>query len=162
MRQREQILRLILENEKVSLPRTVGSQTTSQPVSVSSDHPCRLTRLLTSAALPWTQKASQEVTSERCVGTLHCCACGTLCTCRATGSSWTRPSVCVTAQVHQRSRFQRCSCSSPVCLPVCLSLRLTEESVRSINHSDLQKSITKLKKSKSVGGVGVLLHAALD
>lgn len=171
VRQREQILRLILENEKVSWPRTFGRQTDrhsqtdrvrqTQPVTMSSDHSLyRLTGLLTSPALPWKQKASQEVTSERCVGTLHCCACGTLCTCSATGSSWTHPNLCVSAGT-SKQWFPEVSLLF-TCLSARLSLRLTEESVRSINHSDLQKSITKLKKSKSVGGVGVLLHAALD
>lgn len=141
VRQREQILRLILENENVSLPRTFGSQSVSQSVSQPVSPPAfqptsplitlyRLTHLLTLSALPRKQKASQEVTSERCVGTLHCCACATLCTCRATGSSWTQ-SVCVA--VHTAGTcFQRWSCSSPVCLSVCLSGQHKNQCVPSI------------------------------
>uniref|UniRef100_A0A674PNT2 Outer mitochondrial transmembrane helix translocase n=1 Tax=Takifugu rubripes TaxID=31033 RepID=A0A674PNT2_TAKRU len=150
VRQREQILRLILENEKVSLPRTVGSQTTSQPVSVSSDHPCRLTRLLTSAALPWKQKASQEVTSERCVGTLHCCACGTLCTCRATGSSWTRPSVCVT--VHRCIKEVVSRGVAALHLSVCLSVSQANRRISPFHQSLRSSEIHHQVEEVKVGG----------
>eukprot|EP00066_Takifugu_rubripes_P027468 XP_011616734.1 PREDICTED: ATPase family AAA domain-containing protein 1-B-like [Takifugu rubripes] len=99
VRQREQILRLILENEKVDPSVDLGSIAMETEGFSGSD----LREMCRDAAL-----------------------------------------LCVRDFVHLQSD------------------RLTEESVRSINHSDLQKSITKLKKSKSVGGVGVLLHAALD
>ncbi|XP_023262137.1 ATPase family AAA domain-containing protein 1-B-like [Seriola lalandi dorsalis] len=38
----------------------------------------------------------------------------------------------------------------------------SEDFIRPIHQSDLQKSISKMKKSKSAGGHGALLHAALD
>ncbi|XP_044033874.1 outer mitochondrial transmembrane helix translocase isoform X2 [Siniperca chuatsi] len=38
----------------------------------------------------------------------------------------------------------------------------SEDFIRPIHQSDLQKAIGKMKKSKSAGGHGVLLHAALD
>ncbi|XP_067343792.1 outer mitochondrial transmembrane helix translocase isoform X2 [Channa argus] len=38
----------------------------------------------------------------------------------------------------------------------------SEDSIRPIDQSDLQKAITKMKKSKSAGGHCALLHAALD
>lgn len=88
------------------------------------------------------------MTSERCVAMLRCCACAILCTRRETGSS-------LSEQSHTAVRLH------PSHLSTCLCLSLSE-AVRSITQADLQKSILKLKKSKSVGGVGALLHAALD
>ncbi|XP_045924653.1 outer mitochondrial transmembrane helix translocase-like [Micropterus dolomieu] len=38
----------------------------------------------------------------------------------------------------------------------------SEDFIRPIRQSDLQRAIGKMKKSKSAGGHGVLLHAALD
>ncbi|KAG7218032.1 hypothetical protein INR49_020695 [Caranx melampygus] len=38
----------------------------------------------------------------------------------------------------------------------------SDDVIRPIHQSDLQKSISKMKKSKSAGGHSVLLHAALD
>lgn len=65
----------------------------------------RWTHLLTSSALPRKPMASQEVTSERCVVMLHCCACAIVCTRRETGSSLsdtslTQLSVCAVSPVH--------------------------------------------------------------
>lgn len=47
-------------------------------------------------------------------------------------------------------------------LPVSFPRSFTEDYIRPISKSDLQKSITKLKKSKGAGGADALLHAALD
>lgn len=41
-------------------------------------------------------------------------------------------------------------------------VRSPDDTIRPIHQSDLQRSISKMKKSKSAGGAGVLLHAALD
>ncbi|KAF1373419.1 hypothetical protein PFLUV_G00238670 [Perca fluviatilis] len=38
----------------------------------------------------------------------------------------------------------------------------TEDFIRPIHQSDLQKAVGKMKKSKMAGGHGGLLHAALD
>lgn len=49
-----------------------------------------------------------------------------------------------------------------VCLSTRLSLSPSEDFIRPIHQSDLQKAISKMKKSKLAGGHGALLHAALD
>lgn len=179
VRQREQILRLILENEKVRWPWTFGSQTVSQrdsqaardrqsardsqperqsvsqrdsqSVTVSSDHSLyRLTRLLTSPALPWKRKASQEVTSERCVGTLHCCVCGTLCTCQATGSSWTHPHLCVSAGT-SKQWFPEVWLPF-TCLPVCLSVSQANRRISPLHQSLRSSEIHHKVEEVQVGG----------
>ncbi|XP_071402754.1 outer mitochondrial transmembrane helix translocase-like [Centroberyx affinis] len=38
----------------------------------------------------------------------------------------------------------------------------SEDFIRPIHQSDLQKAISKMKKSKTAGGTSVLMHAALD
>lgn len=47
-------------------------------------------------------------------------------------------------------------------LHVCLSLSPSEDFIRPIHQSDLEKAIGKMKKSKMAGGHSALLHAALD
>ena len=78
--------------------------------------------------------------------------------------------LCVRDFVHiQRDRYQsdtRLTSTHQFSLVSCLHssvcLSLSEEALRSITQSDLQKSVMKMRKSKLLGGVGALLHAALD
>lgn len=113
---------------------SVGSAGVPRPVCPHHVFFCRLTRLLTSPALPRKQRASLEVTSERCVVMPRCCACATLCTRRETGTGLTHPSVCPASG---------CGLSSPVWLSVHLSQAIggsgaLHHSVRppEINHED--------------------------
>ncbi|CAF91345.1 unnamed protein product [Tetraodon nigroviridis] len=58
-----------------------------------------------------------------------------------------------------------CRDAALLCLRDCVHQQadsLSEEAVRSITQSDLQKSVSKMRKSKSVGGVSALLQAVLD
>lgn len=165
VRQRQQILRLILENENVSLHRHTHRWISGSWSRWSADRSqyclplCRLTCLLISWILPKKQMVSQEVISERCVAMLRCCVCVTLSTCRVTGTSLTDASVWAGRWLPQwklRSnitlrQFMSLSLSSP-----------SEDYIRPIGQSDLQKSISKMKKSKLMGGANALLHAALD
>ncbi|XP_029953873.1 ATPase family AAA domain-containing protein 1-B [Salarias fasciatus] len=99
LKQREQILRLILENESVDLSVDLSSVAGETDGFSGSD----LREMCRDAAL-----------------------------------------LCVRDFVHTQS-------SSPL-----------EDYIRPIHQTDLQKAIAKMKKSKSAGGHGLLLHAALD
>lgn len=77
--------------------------------------------------------------------TLHCCACGTLCTCTATGSSWTH-TVCVA--VHTAGTcFQRVSCSSPVCLSASQANTRITPFHQSLRSSEIHHKVEEVKVS---------------
>lgn len=169
VRQRQQILRLILENENVSLNRHTHRWISVSWSRWSADHSqyclplCRLTCLLISWMLPKKQMASQEVISERCVAMLRCCVCVTLSTCRVTGTS-----LAVYASVWAGRWLPQWKLHSNITLRKFMYLSLfplsspSEDYIRPISQSDLEKSISKMKKSKVMGGANALLHAALD
>lgn len=132
MRQREQILKLILEDESVSSPYMTHSLKPRLPASlvlITCLCVCRSTCLLTSLMSPRRRTVSQEVTSERCVGTLLCSASETLSTRRATG-------ILINVKTQRKLTFH-----STHYMSVSLSVHRRTSSVPSISPTSRRRSV---------------------
>lgn len=170
VRQRQQILRLILENENVSLHRHThkwisvsGSRWSAEPIVHST------VCLSAGWSVCWSPGRCQRNRwllrkwSQRDVSRCSAAVCAWLCPhAERQVPLWlsthlSEPDVgylienCTPTSHWDNLRPSLFPLSSP-----------SEDYIRPIGQSDLQKSISKMKKSKVMGGANALLHAALD